>query len=313
MIGIAPGNDQGIDSEAPAPAIRAAPEAPESAYAPGTPEAALAKVPSKAEATERFESAVLNLYHPDTLSSSENSQQRRAGQGEREEENMDDVGQTERSEDNKTLGQTAKWLRPRIPLSEDASVLPSSNASVRFAEAPDEVEHYLKWEMGVKEGDCSQFECNAEFCGPFMSALGNHGFNARVALAEDTLLHESDGWHPYGEPFPYSPSEWPRSLSSEYDDMKTGDFAEDEFSKCVEDYVTQPGLKPGTWPDKEQMAYLAEQARTGTGVMPASMRCIRLRSRKKSSSEDWSQSDACASCECYDFEQVPHRLQFTPY
>jgi len=253
------------------------------------------------------ETALLQV-HADTLTGAERAaNSRKTVRAEPKEDDKEVAGQA-----NITTTEPiwAKWLKPGIPLSAFGAVLP--NASGRFAESPDQVESYLKWKIGQSAGDCASFECNEEFCLPMMTVLSQHGFNARVALfKEDTLVRYSEGWHSYGEPFPYHPSEWPRTLHDkmkseyEYDVMKTADG---EFSQCVEDYVTVKGLKPGTWPDEDQWVYLAKK-----GFPPASRRCIRLRSRKKGSSEEWPLAEACASCECHDFDEFPRQLQFTPY
>lgn len=62
MMMIDPGNVEGNDMDS---AAVATPSAPQPTFTPGTPEAALAKVPSKAEATERFSNAISKLYQPD--------------------------------------------------------------------------------------------------------------------------------------------------------------------------------------------------------------------------------------------------------
>jgi len=61
MMMIDPGDAEGNGMDT---AAAAEPAASEPTPTPGTPEAALAKVPSKAEATERFSNAILKLYMP---------------------------------------------------------------------------------------------------------------------------------------------------------------------------------------------------------------------------------------------------------
>lgn len=206
---------------------------------------------------------------------------------------------------------SASATEPSLPLE---AFLPNAgpNASLpgRFDEGPDMVDLYMKvkYKGGTSStlGDCSTFECNEEFCLPMVSVLSRHGFNARIALfKEDTLVRQSEGWYPYGKPFPYTPSLWPRSMETEFTDMSTEDG---EYSQCVEDYVTHKGLKPGALPEREELLSMQKK-----GIVPAARRCIRLRTRKMGSSEEWPQGEACASCVCSDFAEFPKQLQYIPF